>query len=47
VAVSLAVGVAVALLASRVAPVINSPPHSLSQLMQETGSKAKHDLPLQ
>jgi hypothetical protein len=43
----LALGVAVALLALGVVLVTNSPPHSLSQLLQETGSKEKQDLPLQ
>jgi hypothetical protein len=43
----LALGVSVALLAPRVGPVTNSTPHSLSKLLQETGSKAKQNLPLQ
>jgi hypothetical protein len=43
----LALGVTAALLAPGVAPMTNSPSYSLSQLLLETGSKAKQNLPLQ
>jgi hypothetical protein len=43
----LALGVSIALLAPGVGPLTNSPPHILSQLLQDTRSKAKQDLPLQ